>query len=53
MGVNNEALADLLNTTLKDLPHGQFEIMWDSQNYEFCHIYQAERRQVDGGNGGT
>lgn len=49
MGVDASALADLLATTLKDLPKGQFEIMWDSQNYEFCRIYQEERRQIDGG----
>lgn len=49
MGVDATALADLLATTLKDLPKGQFEIMWDSQNYEFCRIYQEERRQIDGG----
>ena len=49
MGVDAAALSDLLATTLKDLPKGQFEVMWDSQNYEFCQIYQAHRRQVDGG----
>lgn len=49
MGVDNEFLKDLLATTLKDLPKGEFEIMWDSQNYEFCQIYQKHRRQIDGG----
>lgn len=49
MGVNNDQLRDLLATTLKDLPKGQFEIMWDSQNYELCQIYQQHRRQIDGG----
>ena len=49
MGVDNAALADLIATTLQDLPKGEFEIMWDSQNYEMCQIYQAHRRQVDGG----
>ncbi|MHC5059303.1 MAG: hypothetical protein ACYTKD_32010, partial [Planctomycetota bacterium] len=49
MGVDNTALADLLATTLKDLPKGQFEVMWDSQNYEFNNIYQKHRRRVDGG----
>lgn len=49
MGVDNSALADLISTTLKDLPKGQFEVMWDSQNYEFCNIYQQHRRQIDGG----
>lgn len=49
MAVNNEALADLIATTLRDLPKGQFEVMWDSQNYEFCRIYQEHRRKIDGG----
>lgn len=49
MGVDNTALADLLATTLKDLPKGQFEVMWDSQNYEFNNIYQKNRRRIDGG----
>ena len=49
MGVDNALLADLLATTLKDLPKNQVEVMWDSQNYEFCHIYQEHRRQIDGG----
>lgn len=49
MGVNNDALADLIATTLKDLPKDQFEVMWDSQNYEFCNIYQKNRRSIDGG----
>ena len=49
MGVSNERLSDLINTTLKDLPKGQFEVMWDSQNYEFCQIYQKHRRSIDGG----
>jgi len=49
MAVDNTQLADLIATTLKDLPKGQFEVMWDSQNYEFCQIYNSSRRQVDGG----
>lgn len=49
MPVNPEALADLLNTTLKNLPKDAFEVMWDSQNYEFCQIYQQHRRTLDGG----
>lgn len=49
MGVSNAELSDLIATTLKDLPKGQFEVMWDSQNYEFCNIYQKHRRQIDGG----
>lgn len=49
MGVKNDQLADLIATTLKDLPDGQFEIMWDSQDFEFARIYEKERRQIDGG----
>lgn len=49
MGVNNDQLADLLKTTLEDLPKGQFEVMWDSQNYEFTQIYEKNRRLIDGG----
>jgi hypothetical protein len=49
MGVDASQLADLLATTLRDLPKGQFEVMWDSQHYEFCQIYEESRREVDGG----
>lgn len=48
-GIANEALLDLIATTLKDLPKGQFEVMWDSQNFEFANIYEQNRRQIDGG----
>lgn len=49
MAVDNEALLDLIATTLKDLPDNVFEVMWDSQNYEFCQIYEQSRRKIDGG----
>lgn len=49
MGVDNDQLADLINTTLKDLPKGDFEIMWDSNDYIFCRMYNEARRQIDGG----
>ena len=49
MGIDNDQLIDLVRTTLKDLPKGQFEIAWDSQEFEFCRIYQQNRRKVDGG----
>lgn len=49
MAVDNDQLLDLVATTLKDLPKGQYEVMWDSQNYEFCQIYNEKRRQIDGG----
>lgn len=49
MGVDPDKLADLLATTLKDLPSGEFETMWDSVNFEFSRLYSENRRQVDGG----
>lgn len=49
MGIDNDALADLIATTLKDLPDGQFEVAWDSQDYEFVRIYEKSRRKIDGG----
>lgn len=49
MGVNNDALSDLILTTLRELPKGQFEVMWDSQIFEFNNIYQQHRRRIDGG----
>ncbi len=49
MGVKNADLADLIATTINDLPKQEFEVGWDNQNYEFCRIYQKERMVVDGG----
>jgi hypothetical protein len=49
MGVDASALSDLLATTLRDLPKGDFEVMWDSQDYIFCRIYQESKRKIDGG----
>jgi len=49
MGVKNAALADLISTTLEDLPEQYFEVTWDHPDYEFCRIYQQERLEVDGG----
>jgi len=49
MKVTASQLVDLLATTLEDLPKGQFEVMWDSQNYKICRILQEHRRQIDGG----
>lgn len=49
MGVKNADLADLIATTLPDLPEQYFEVMWDNTDYEFCRIYQTERMEVDGG----
>lgn len=49
MGIDNDQLIDLVRTTLEDLPKGQFEMAWDSQEFEFCRIYQQYRRKIDGG----
>lgn len=49
MGVDNDALLDLVATTMKDLPDNVFEVMWDAQAYEFCSIYEKDRRKIDGG----
>jgi len=48
-GVKNADLADLLATTLEDLPKQEFEVEWDSQDYEFCRIYNKDSLRVDGG----
>lgn len=49
MGVKNSQLADLIATTLEDLPNQEFEVEWTNQDYEFCRIYQKDRMQIDGG----
>lgn len=49
MGIDNDKLADLIATTLQDLPRQTFEVAWDNQDYEFCRIYQEKRQQIDGG----
>ncbi len=49
MGIKNAELADLIATTLPDLPEQTFEVQWDNQDYEFCRIYQNERMDIDGG----
>ena len=49
MGVKNADLADLIATTINDLPNQEFEVGWDNQDYEFCRIYQQERMVIDGG----
>jgi hypothetical protein len=49
MAVKNSQLADLILTTLDDLPKNYFEVTWDSQDYEACRIYQQDRIVIDGG----
>ena len=49
MGIDNDQIVDLLATTLKDLPQEEFEVMWDSQEFEFSRIYEQNRRRIDGG----
>jgi hypothetical protein len=50
MSVKNADLADLIATTLNDLPHQEFEVGWDHIEYEACRIYQQDRMEIDGGN---
>ena len=49
MAVKGSQLADLIMTTLDDLPKNYFDVTWDRQDYEFCRIYQTERTVIDGG----
>ncbi len=49
MSVELTDLADLIATTINDLPKQEFEVAWDNQDYEFCRIYQQERMVFDGG----
>jgi len=49
MGVKNAALADLIATTLADLPKQEFEVEFTNPDYEFCRIYQQDSMQIDGG----
>lgn len=44
-----DELADLLATTLNDLPQQEFEVLWDNQDYEATRIYQQDRMVIDGG----
>jgi hypothetical protein len=50
MSVKNADLADLIATTLNDLPKQQFEVAWTNQKYIACRIYQNDRMVIDGGN---
>jgi hypothetical protein len=49
MGVKNADMADLIATTINDLPNQTFDVGWDNNEYEFCRIYQQERMVIDGG----
>lgn len=50
MAIKDSDLADLIASTLNDLPKQEFEVAWTNQDYEFCRIYQNERMVIDGGN---
>lgn len=39
-GITSWELEDLISDTLKDLPKGCFEDMWNGQDYDVCRIYQ-------------
>ena len=49
MGVTMEDHLDLLRTTLRDLPRGNYEVMWTYQQYEFNRIFEEQRTVIDGG----
>lgn len=49
MAIRNADLADLIQTTLPNLPEQYFEVTWTNQDYEACRIYQQDRMEVDGG----
>lgn len=49
MGVAMADHADLLVTTLADLPKNRFEVMWTYQRYEFNRILDDKRHTIDGG----
>lgn len=49
MAVDFGALTDVIKTTLDNLPKDQYEVMWDEQWYEFCSVYERNRRKIDGG----
>ncbi len=49
MSVKDSQLIDMIAITLNDLPKQEFEVAWDSQDYEFCRIYQTDRIVIDGG----
>lgn len=49
MAVDAQDLADLIATTLPDLPKDEFEVMWDSQHFEFSRIYTQNNVKIDGG----
>ncbi len=50
MSVKQSDLADVIAITINDLPKQEFEVGWDSQDFEACRIYQNERMVIDGGN---
>ena len=49
-GIKNSQLADLIATTLPDLPKNRFEVAFDYENYEVCNRwFREDRVDVDGG----
>lgn len=50
MPVEQTDLADLISTTLRDMPDKeQFEVAWEDNRYEAARIYQEDRLVIDGG----
>lgn len=50
-GVNYQLLQDVIVDTLRNLPHDEYELMWETPRYEGVHIFQEERRISEGGKG--
>ena len=49
MGVDYDALGDLIKTTLSDYGHDAFEVMWTHQHYEFCERLATSKHRIEGG----
>lgn len=49
MGVNFDALLDLVATTTKNLPNDIYEMMWDNHAYEFNRVYKENKKSLSAG----
>jgi hypothetical protein len=48
-GKADAAMLDLLKTTLNNLPKGEFEVMWDYQNYPAFNMFNEKNVSIEGG----